>query len=201
MALKRLPARAMGLIARMAPISSNVSGEIARALPDSKGGEEPKDLQRWRADASTLFTTTIGESVNFYNADQWVKLKLELETAGNVSIGIGRSDILPVLSGKGRLLSTAKEWEIFLPKGTRCYYAATSANRIGMTIEPIPWMEQLSMEIQRVAQATISSAQTLMQALTGQKPAQPMPAPSLPASLQRDTRLSRLTTMDPARKV
>ncbi len=199
--LKNLPGRIAGAAVNRLTQMANASSEIARALPDSKGGEEPKDLQRWRADAYTVFTTTIGQSVNFYNADQWVQLKFTLETAGNVAIGIGRSDIVPVLSGKGRLLTTNHEFKIFVPKGTRVYYAATSVNRVGFAIEPIPWMEQLSMEIRRVAAGVLGSAQAIVQALTGQAPSSPAPSPTLPGVQQRKNRIQELTRIDPPGKV
>lgn len=192
----RIMGAAVSRLAQLAPMS----GEVSRALPDAKGGEEPKDLQRWRTDAYELFTTTIGESKLFYSADQWVRIKLTLETAGPVAIGIGRTDILPVLSGKGRLLTTDEQWEVYIPKGTRVYYAAENVNRVATTIEPLPWMEQLSMEIRRVAQNVLGSAAQLVAALGG--PAAPAsPAPSMPASLQRTTKLSQLTPMDVPGKV
>jgi len=188
-------------VATAATVVKRLSPEVARALPDAHGGEEPKDLQRWRADAYEIFTTTLGASVPFYSADQWIRLKVTLETAGPVSIGF-RPSILPVLSGKGRLLTTDQEWEVFLPKGTRCYYAAESVNRLSVTIEPIPWMEQLGMEIRRVAQGVLTSAQTIAAALTGQQaPPAPGPAPSLPASLQRKTRVDQLRKIEPGAKV
>jgi hypothetical protein len=160
---------------------------VARALPDSKGGEIPKDLQRWRTDMAEMFTTTLGESVLFYAADQWVRVQLNLETAGPVSIGT-RSEIVPVLSGKGRLLTTDVPYEVYVPKGTRLYYAAESVNRVAFTVEPIPWMEQISMEIRRVGGTVLGSAQSIIGALLGKRqPLQPVPA-QLP-------KLQRLTPM------
>lgn len=188
----RIMGAAVSRLAKLAPLSA----EVARALPDSKGGEEPQDLQRWRTDGYELFTTTLGESKLFYSADQWVRIKLTLETAGPVAIGIGRSDILPVLSGKGRLLTTDEEWEVYIPKGTRVYYAAENVNRVATTIEPVPWMEQLSMEIRRVAANVLASAAQLVGALGGAPPAPSGPPPTLPASLQPRTKLGQLTTMD-----
>lgn len=178
----------MGLIgAGATKVASRVAGEIARALPDSKGAEIPKDLQRWRASAYDIFTTTVGQSVNFYSADQWVRMKLVLETAGPVAIGLGNSDILPVLSGKGRLLDVSQEWEVYLPKGARVYYAASSVNRVGVTIEPVPWLEQISMQISAVAGAVSSVLSAMMSG---------KPAVDVPASLAPKTKLQQLTKMD-----
>lgn len=189
---------AIGRLTQMTPMSP----EVARAMPDSKGGETPLDLQRYRTDGYELFTTTLGKSVLFYSADQWVRIKLTLETAGNVAIGIGRSDILPVLSGKGRLLTTDEEWEVYVPKGARCYYAATSVNRVATTIEPIPWMEQISSEIRQVATGVLSTGKALIAAFLGQQiPVTSGPAPSLPKALQRTTKLSQLTKMESPGKV
>lgn len=164
-----------------------VSAEVARALPDSKGGEEPKDLQRWRTDMQETFTTTLGESQLLYVADQWVRVQLMLETAGPVAIGT-RAEIVPVLSGKGRLLTTGVPYEAYLPRGTRLYYAAESVNRVAFTIEPIPWMEQLSLEIRRVAQANLTSAKELINAFLGRK----APPPPVPTGVRP---LSKLTPM------
>jgi hypothetical protein len=181
------------LLARSAASGRPLAPEIQRALPDSRGGEEPKDLQRWRTDLGELFTTTLGQSVLFFAADQWVKIQLMLETPGPVAIGT-RAEIVPVLSGKGRLLTTAVPYEVVLPKGTRLYYAAENVNRIAFTIEPIPWAEQLSMEIRRVAGSVVSSAREIAKAVAGTPADASLPMP-LSTSLTRPTKLQRLTPM------
>lgn len=170
-----------------------VSAEVARALPDSKGGEEPKDLQRWRTDMYEIFTTTLGESVLFYSADQWVTVKLMLETAGPVAVST-RAEIVPVLSGKGRLLITNIPQEWVLPKGSRLYYAAENVNRIGWSVQPIPWMEQISMEIRRVASSNLVSAKETIRAILGRG----KPLAQVPSSVKP---LDRLTTISKPGKV
>jgi hypothetical protein len=171
----------------------HVSAEVARALPDSKGGEEPKDLQRWRTDMYEMFTTNLGESTLFYSADQWVTVKLMLETAGPVSVST-RAEILPVLSGKGRLLITNIPQEWVLPKGSRLYYGAENVNRVGFTVQPIPWMEQISMEIRRVASSNLVSAKEMIRAILGRgKPLAPVPTDAKP--------FNRLTPMSKPGKV
>lgn len=179
------------LARRMTPISA----EVARALPDAKGGEEPKDLQRWRTDHYVVFTTEIGQSLNFYSADQWVTIDLMLETAGPVAIST-RANILPVLSGKGRLLTTDVPLSFVLPKGSRLYYAAENVNRLAFTVEPIPWMEQLSMEIQRVAAALRALPMGFVRALRAPKDDLDMVGPAPPATgLASANPIQRLTRM------
>ncbi|HZJ67684.1 MAG TPA: hypothetical protein VFD36_29475 [Kofleriaceae bacterium] len=147
--------------------------EAARALPDSKGGETPKQLQTFRTAINTYFTRANGQTETLYSAENWVRIKLVLETAGPVAIGTD-SNLEPVLSGRGRLLDTDEEFEAFLPKGTRLYIISETVNRVGVTIEPVPWMEQLSSEIvdvQSGLQAAIAqAAQAIVGAISGLLP-------------------------------
>lgn len=181
-----------GLLGTAVKRLGRMSAEVARALPDSKGGEEPKDLQRWRTQMFEMFTTTLGQSQQFYAADQWVRLQVMLETAGPVAIGTA-AEITPVLSGKGRLLTTDVPYEVYLPKGSRAYYAAENVNRVAVTIEPIPWMEQLALEIRRVGGQLITTAGSIVNAITGK----PQPVSPVPPGA---TKLQRLTPMPPPRK-
>jgi hypothetical protein len=112
-----------------------------RLLPDSKRGETPKSQQSNRTDIYTHFTTVGGTNL-LYSADSWVKITLELKTAGPVSVGTSAA-IAPVLSGKGILLDTDREFTRVLPKGSRIFIAAESVNRVNVSIEPIAWLEQL----------------------------------------------------------
>lgn len=139
--------------------------EAARALPDSKGGETPKHLQNDRTEVFTYFTRP-GPTQLFYSAENWVRLKMTLETAGPVAVG-QRADLTPVTSGKGRLLDIADEFEVILAKGTRFYIASGSVNRVSVTIEPIPWLEQISGEVNRVASSIAAAAQTIVTGLGG----------------------------------
>lgn len=122
---------------------AETSKEAARALPDSKGGETPKQLQTYRSEIYTYFTRANGTTELLYSAENWVKIKLTLETAGPVAIGTAAS-LEPVTSGRGRLLDVNEEFETFLPKGTRVYIISETVNRVSVTIEPVPWLEQIS---------------------------------------------------------
>ena len=131
------------VIANVASQLASSSKEAARALPDSKGGETPKSLQMYRTEVYSYFTRPTAETDLLYSAENWVRIKLTLETAGPVAVGTSHS-LAPVLSGRGRLLDTGVEFECFLAKGTRFYVTSQTVNRISVTIEPIPWLEQIS---------------------------------------------------------
>lgn len=99
-----------------------------------------------RTQLFTYFTkvaVTGSEIPVLYSGDRlWARVKLTLETAGPVVVGQA-SQILPVLSGKGILLSTNQEREVTIAKGTKLYIASTSVNRVRVVIEPFPWLEQI----------------------------------------------------------
>ncbi len=129
-------------IQRVAQTVGARNKEKSRALPDSKGGETPKQLQTYRTEVFSYFTQPSLESALLYSAENWVVLKLFLETAGPVAVGTAAS-IVPVLSGHGILLDTDEEYVVTLSKGTRFYIASETINRVSVTIEPIPWLEQI----------------------------------------------------------
>jgi len=128
--------------------------EVARAIPSSKQGETPGSLETYKTQLYTYFTEPNGETMLIYSADRWVTMRLTLQTAGPVDVGTA-PNIGPVLSGKGRSLVTGVELETRLAKGTRIYLISETVNRVLVTIEPIPWMEQIARGIAGVA-ATIS---------------------------------------------
>ena len=79
-----------------------------------------------------------------YNGDrQFAQVILTLETAGPVAVST-KQQIDPVLSGKGQLLETGVPLSFFLAKGNRLYVATTSINRIKVTVQPLPWLEQFA---------------------------------------------------------
>lgn len=122
------------------------AGELARALPDSKGGETPKQLQTYRLDVRSVFTQPSLESQELYAAEQWVRIKINLQTGGPVAVGTAES-IAPVLSGKGILLDPDKTFEAYIPKGGRFYCASETVNRLDLIIEPVPWLEQMDLDM------------------------------------------------------
>lgn len=137
----RLPQLSRGLIAKVSADLTAKNKDMSRALPSSKGGETPKQLQTYRTDIYTYFTE-VGGSRLLYSAENWVRIKLKLKTAGPVAIGTS-AEITPVLSGHGILLDTNVDYEAYLAKGTRVFIASESVNRVNITIEPVPWLEQL----------------------------------------------------------
>ena len=156
------------------------SKEAARALPDSKGGETPKYLQTYRTEVYSYFTNGSGVSELFYSAENWVRIKLTLETAGPVAVGTA-ANVAPVLSGKGRLLDTGVEYEVYIAKGTRFYIVSESINRVSVTIEPVPWFEQISGEIVAAAgilSRGIAAAASSIVAALGQLRSGAAPTPS-----------------------
>jgi hypothetical protein len=195
---------------------ANASKEVERALPRSKGGETPLQLQTYVTEAYTYFTQADGKSHLLYSAENWVKIKLELETAGPVAVGTA-ANITPVLGGRGILLDDDELYEVVLPRGTRFYITSEATNRVSVTIEPIPWLEQLDADtvaslagvqvaINQMNDNLMAALGTLSQNLGGQGVASaPVPAPTprpIPASGGVVPRLlPRLTPMAPPRKM
>jgi hypothetical protein len=88
--------------------------------------------------------TTDGQLPVIYNGDrQYAQVYLTLETAGPVAVST-KQQILPVLSGKGQLLETGVPLLFSLAKGNRLWVATTSINRIKVTVQPLPWLEQFA---------------------------------------------------------
>lgn len=115
--------------------------QATQATPQENQGQAQTS-----ADYATFFTKAVypagGEII--YNGDRnWVLLTFLLETAGPVVVG-QRSKITPVLSGQGQLLITNVPKVMRVAKGTRVYIASTSVNRVQVSIEPLPWMEQIT---------------------------------------------------------
>lgn len=103
----------------------------------------------------TYFTKPYDQDGNptllLYNADRlWSRVTLTLETAGPVAVG-NASQLAPVLSGKGALLEPGMPTTFSVAKGTRLYVASTAVNRIKVAIEPLPWLEQITARVSRLA--------------------------------------------------
>lgn len=128
------------------------------ATPVTPGAPIPNVSVDRNTDTFTYFTQVGKQPITgtgtgtpiLYNGDRlWARVTLILETAGPVVVGT-REDIFPVLSGKGSLLPVGREWERIIAKGTRLYVAATALNRISVTIEPLPWLEQIAQSAQKI---------------------------------------------------
>jgi hypothetical protein len=109
----------------------------------------------------TYFTVADGVSKLLFSANFWCTTKLTLETAGPVAAGT-REDVVPVLSGKGILLTTLVEEEWVLAKGDRIFIAAESINRVKFIVEPLP-----SGDIRDMLEADRMTGITATQALEG----------------------------------
>lgn len=148
-------------IARIAAEMTSANKELARALPDAKGGETQKQLQTYRTEVFDYFTEPGGTKL-LYSAENWVRIKLTLQTAGPVTVGT-RATLEPILSGKGRLLDTDVEWQVFLARGSRIFIASGAVNRVSVTVEPVPWLEQISGEITSLATVFLRGAGSIVQ--------------------------------------
>lgn len=144
-----------------APIPAPIQTEKQRSIPSislpSAGVLAPTTQS---SDAFTFFTKASNTPQQLYTGDRaWVNVKVLLETAGPVAVAT-KQNFLPVTSGKGRQLRTGVETVFALPKGMRLWIASTAVNRVSVTVEPIPWLEQLY-----AAQAnTASAARSLLDA-------------------------------------
>jgi len=100
----------------------------------------------------TLITRSDGRTQLLYSAEEPIKVRLTLETAGPVSIGT-RENLGTPLSGGGVLLITNEEMIWNLPRGDRLYYVAGSVNRVKVSTEPIPYGQQVLDAIGRIISA------------------------------------------------
>jgi len=93
--------------------------------------------------ATTFFTKADGKGYTLYTGDRmWARVKVQLETAGPVVVGFNK-DMSPLFSGKGQMLATGQQREFTVSKGDVLYIAATSINRVAVTVEPFAWLEQV----------------------------------------------------------
>jgi hypothetical protein len=98
----------------------------------------------------TYFTRADGVTHLLYDPKQQLKLRLELETAGPVSVGT-REELGPVLSGKGILLTTGLEQEFVLGLGDRIFIIAETTDRVKLIVEPIPYVPEILELMQKEA--------------------------------------------------
>ena len=186
-------------ITAVAQTLAGSSKEAARALPDSKGGETAKQLQTYSTRIFSYFTPATGLTELLYSAENWVKIKLTLETAGPVAFGDAAS-LQPMLSGRGIVMDTDKEYEAYLSKGTRIYVISESVNRVSVIIEPIPWLEQLSVQQaangSAIARVISQASQAIVDAVQSIAPARS--AGAAPAQSSNGTTAAQLPPCPPA---
>ena len=100
-----------------------------------------------RQSATTYFTSVpaIGSPTpELYSADRlWSKVTVTLETAGPVAVGFS-SNLSPITSGKGILLTTNEPVTFNVAKGNKLYIQSSSVNRVKLQVESFPWLEQIT---------------------------------------------------------
>ena len=127
-------------------------GELGRAIPGvakaqaqraaaAKEGPSQVPEAEGRTSISTYFTKPGGDFV-LYEADSWAWVNVMLLDAGPVDVGT-RDKISPVNSGKGGALVTNQNFRFPVRKGERVYITANAINRVRLTIEPVPFGEQV----------------------------------------------------------
>lgn len=132
--------------------------ELSRAVPKAKPGEPA--LQKNHTEIYTYFTE-IGGTQLLLTAQEWLRVRLTLETAGPVAVGT-RQQIDPVLSGKGVLLPVGQEVEFVLPRGDRLFITAASINRVKFITEAIPWLQAITAEISKNASTIVGALGSLV---------------------------------------
>ena len=147
----------------IARIARGVLSQAAQTKArDAQATEEKLSpaVQR-RTQIYTYFTVPDGQTKLLYSAEQWTRIRIELEDAGPVAIGTAQ-ELGNVLQGVGILLETNELLEFDLPRGDRLYIVAGTLNRVKFIAQPIPWQEQILKSTIAVAQYT----QQLFQSLT-----------------------------------
>lgn len=126
------------------PERTNAAPVAPNAVPSAIGIDRITE-------AFTYFTNANAQAAILYNGDrEWAKITLLLETAGPVVVG-PRADLSPILSGRGRLLITSVAAEFTIAKSSRLYILATAVNRVSITIEPLPWLEQIASDASKIS--------------------------------------------------
>jgi hypothetical protein len=126
-------------------------------------------------DIYTYFTKANGETELIYSAEEWMRIELQLETAGPVAVST-RQDVTPVLSGKGILLPpTGEPVKFLLPRGDRLFIASEAVNRVKFIVEPVPLLEQILQQLK----TGFGSISGLLGVIRGGGPS-PAPAPMPP---------------------
>lgn len=92
------------------------------------------------------------------NPVRWTLARVTLISAGGQVVVGFKQDINPPTSGKGRLLSSGIQIELYIPPGQRLYYAADSVQRMAVSFEPLPWLQQILQGIARILGPTKAAA-------------------------------------------
>lgn len=145
---------------------------LSRIVPTTKDGQLA-EIDAGQTEIYTYFTDASGRTRQVFAADGWQRVRMLLETAGQVAIGT-RQSITPVLSGRGRLLPVGQEIEFDLKKGDRLYIAAEAVNRVSITIQRIAYGDRVITRLDQLREAFTTSARSLLSRATGQPVSQPV---------------------------
>jgi hypothetical protein len=114
-------------------------------------------------DLKTVITLP-GKIVQIVPATQaWVKATFTLETAGPVEVSSNSNWVL--LSGTGQALITNVPLSFSVARGNSLYIQAGATNRLKVTIEPYPWLEQIFASAQSIARAVQGAAVVIVGAI------------------------------------
>lgn len=140
--MNKPPVATRPALAKLGPTAGATNrnvGSVQAPSPTIAGAELHTEIYTYFAKPPIDGKTNI-----LYNGDrQYAQVILTLETAGPVAVST-KQNILPTLSGKGALLETNVPLSFFVAKGNRLYVATSSINRIKVTVQPVPWLEQLA---------------------------------------------------------
>lgn len=122
-----------------------------------EGRGEP-GVPRHNEDGTNMYTffSVPGDNTQVFSASGWARVRLLLSSAGPVDVST-RQNVTPVLSGRGITLFTGIEAEFVLGPADRLYAASAAVNRINVTIEPIPWLKSIVLEISRIGSGIVAA--------------------------------------------
>jgi len=129
-------------------------GPIPTKTPIQPGTTGPDLYTGIATNIYTVFTTP-GQTDLLLSLPNWSLITLRLESPGPVSVG-NQEELMPVGSGKGRLLPADEDVKIVMVPLTRLYIASDSLQRVSVQVEPYPWLLEILNGVRAVA-PTISS--------------------------------------------
>lgn len=129
----------------------------APGTSSSSGAAAPADTTLPTPDEGPVLGTDIfvfrtkpqGQNLLYSAPNKWVKVTMLLQNAGPVDYST-RQSIVPVGSGLGGTLLTNIPVNITLGPSDRIYVAATAVNRVTVTVESYPWLQEILFTIREI---------------------------------------------------
>jgi hypothetical protein len=116
---------------------------LGNAIPSIPAPRADQVAGNYVTTLSTYFTKP-GQVTPLYTADKaWARVILTLETAGPVEVST-TSSFKPFLSGKAQTLQTGVPLTFDCAKGSKLFIGAGTVERIKVTVQPLPWLEQIA---------------------------------------------------------